>query len=60
MRIPFATVLASWLAQTTGPAPAPAPAAPAGGIGDCWWLIILALVIAVAAWYFMCGKRARI
>jgi hypothetical protein len=67
MRIPFATVLASMfiavsaaLAQTTAPAPAPAPAAPAGGIGDYWWLIILALVIAGAAWYFMRGKRTRI
>ena len=68
MRIPFATVLASMfialsaaLAQTTAPAPAPAPAAPAtGGIGDYWWLIILALVIAVAAWYFMRGRGTRV
>ena len=54
MRIPFATVLASMFiavsaafAQTTPSAPA--TGAPAGGIGDWWWVFPVVLVVAVAA-----------
>ncbi len=52
-------VLASTSALATTTAPAPGgtagttPGAPAAGsIGDYWWLIVLAILIAVAAWYF--------
>jgi hypothetical protein len=46
------------LAQTTAPSPAPAAT---GDFGDYWWLIVLVLVIAVAAWYFMRGRtRTRL
>ncbi len=47
-------------AQTT-PAPGTAPATPSapgatGGVGDYWWLIVLAVLGAAAIWYFQRGR----
>jgi uncharacterized protein HemX len=44
------------LAQTPAPAPG-APGAPAGGLADYWWVILLVLIAAGAAWYFMKGRN---
>jgi hypothetical protein len=47
------------LAQTTGQTPSPAPEG-AGGIGDYWWLIIVAVLIAIAVWYFTQNRKPRV
>jgi uncharacterized protein HemX len=58
----FLAVSSAW-AQTpapTTPAPGATPGSPpagdaaatGGGIGDYWWLIVLAIIVAVAIWYF--------
>jgi uncharacterized protein HemX len=50
----FLTVSSAW-AQTppaTPGAPPAGDAGAAGGIGDYWWLILLAIIVAAAIWYF--------
>lgn len=58
----FLAVSSAW-AQTpapTTPAPGATPGSPPAGdaaatggdIGDYWWLIVLAIIVAAAIWYF--------
>ena len=54
----FLAVSSAW-AQTPPATPGSPPAGDtaAGGIADYWWLIVLAIIVAVAIWYFM--RRGR-
>jgi hypothetical protein len=45
----------SALAQTPAPG-----AAQGGGLADYWWMILVLLVIAVAIWYFIKGRRPNV
>ena len=51
-------LLLAWSAMAqTNPSPAPTPQSPSGGIGDYWWLIILALVGIAVVFYLMRGSK---
>jgi uncharacterized protein HemX len=52
----FLAVSPAW-AQTPAPAPGATPGSPPAGatggdIMDYWWVILLAVIIAAAVWYF--------
>ncbi len=52
---PMLLIASYALAQTPAPG---APGAPAGGLADYWWVILLVLIAAGAAWYFMKGRNS--
>jgi LPXTG-motif cell wall-anchored protein len=52
----FLLTTSTALAQTTAQTPSPAPDAATGGIGDYWWLIVVAVLAALAIWYFTRGR----